>query len=173
MQMLNSGAVRRIEGVRGRFSFSWQAGFSLAEVTLSIAILAIAVIPIMALLPSGLDLQRSANERTTESQILQTLSGQYSGLEFSELESIASTGPQNWYFDVDGQPRAATEATRIYDARVTVNYPLEVPGNEGSFRNYSGARVVVELVRNPSQSSDAFAAESQARRHAFLVYRND
>lgn len=165
--------LARIGLARGR------KAFSLVEVTLSLGVMAVAILPVIALLPIGLQMQHAANQGTIETQVLQRLTAHYESTEFKALEELAATGPEDWHFNVDGQIVDETDFARLYDARVTVQYPYEMPVSSGGtvsyLPNYSAAGLLVEIVSNPALRSTPFDEQEGMKpstKHT-VVYRND
>jgi uncharacterized protein (TIGR02598 family) len=87
--------IRRRDGRARR-----AAGFSLVEVALSLGIIAVAFVPLLGLLPLGLDVSRRAIDTTIGAQIAQQLRTEAQQTDFSALPALADashTAPS--YFD--------------------------------------------------------------------------
>jgi len=155
--------------------------FSLIEVTLALGIIAVALIPLIALLPMGLDSQRSAIESTATTQILQTITGDLQRSEFNELvdpTNLTATDLPIRYFDELGNEIPESElanvpavgtGSRLYDAQVILDYPAPI----GQETNYAMVRADIRIAHNP-QHEDAetlFADESsdQYLKHFALI----
>jgi len=149
--------------------------FSLIEVTIALGLLAFAILPVIALLPIGLEMQRSANQGTIETQILQRLTGHYASTEFAELQKLATSSPDKWFFTVDGREVDEADFDRIYDAQVSVQFPLELPASAAStIANHSAAGILVEIAHNPGADDEIFddASRNHSKKYT-IVYRND
>jgi len=110
-----------------------RAGFSLIEVTLSIAIIAFAFIALIGLLPAGMNVFTQTMDSTNEMRIVSYLTSMMQATDYDRLND-QSFAADIYYFDVDGgyldsdrnqNARYANE--RIYAARVMFerqNVPL-------------------------------------------------
>lgn len=130
-------------------------GFSLVEVTLAIGIIAFAMVPLLGLLPTGMNMQRRAIENTTLAQIHQVIVGDLQRAEFSQLVNSGSSGgtgsgggggaaatpkgPFYWYFDDRGVAVDAANASRLYDAQAQLFYPVALPADTGGSGGSSGS----------------------------------
>jgi len=146
--------AQRLTAPLSRFRRSNQA-FSLIEVTLALGIVAFALLPLVALLPVGLDSQRDAIESTTNAQILQTITGDLQRTEFDQLVNSEQLTTQtipvrhfddlgNEIEDIDAAPFVGTGA-RAYDVFVNLEYPAQI----GVADNYAIVRAEIRLARNP------------------------
>lgn len=110
------------------------AGFSLVEVVLAIGIISFAIVPLMALLPLGLDASRKAIDTTVDAYVAQQLTTEAQQMDFSVLISPAtstdftgagstSTAPR--YFDSQGNKTSPGGA--IYEAGLTVSATTSLP----------------------------------------------
>lgn len=103
-------------------------GFSLIEVTISIAITAVALVSLMGMLPAGMKTMREAGDRAVETRIHQQILGEIQLSEWDEKELYDSYKSGVWYFDDQGirifkdGPTADPEFefTHVYSARVSV-----------------------------------------------------
>jgi uncharacterized protein (TIGR02598 family) len=101
------------------------AGFSLAEVTLVIGIAAITILPLMSLLPFGLDTLRESASRSAEARMLQSIASDYqmrawvpSAVGVSEREiKLEDT---EYHFDEAGLPAVEGTFEHTYNARAIV-----------------------------------------------------
>lgn len=95
-------------------------GFSLVEVALSLAILAVGMTGVLALLPVGLDSARQVHAETVAAQLVRQQIGQ---LALSNLTQGAFTLPQptNRFFLADGQPVAEQDGRRYFQISFQTN----------------------------------------------------
>jgi len=117
------------------------AAFSLIEVILAIGIVALAFIPLLGLLPTGLQSFRSAVDQTVASQIAQKIAGE---AQQSDFENITGPGPER-YFDGEAVELGdGGKASSLYTARMAV---LEDPSQPHL------KRILVQIARNPGGAS--------------------
>lgn len=116
--------------VRRRFYGNGRKGFSLTEVVLALGIVAFAFIPVLGLLPVGLDASRQAIDATIEAQIVQQLSNEAFQTDFSSLDEL-STAPL-YYFDYQGNKTTADKA--IYTAGFVVDSQTDLPDSVSTTR---------------------------------------
>jgi uncharacterized protein (TIGR02598 family) len=110
------------------------AGFSLIEVVLAIGIMAFAFIPLLGLMPLGLNTSRQAIDTTIDAQIVQQMTSLAQQTNFSSLSILAtnplasSTPPANGliYFDANGN--MTTSANGIYKASFSAPVNTVLPG---------------------------------------------
>ncbi len=91
-----------------------RSGFTLIETALALGIVAFALVPVVALLPIGLQTSKSASDLTMSAQIAQRLAGmiQQTDEPSSKLANGSSTLMGSYYyFDGEGQPLATTSGT--------------------------------------------------------------
>lgn len=99
-------------------------GFSLVEVTISLGLVTFAAMSVMALLPTGLSVMRSAMDQTIEAQIVRTIAGQ---AVVSNYDNLTAASPL--YFDDEGMPvRNAGDA--VYTVTLGLANP-DFPGVNG------------------------------------------
>lgn len=105
--------------------------FSLVEVTIALGIAAFAVLSIIALLPTGLNVLRSSMDTTLQVQIFSLLSAEIEQVPFERLPTYASSGPYG--FDSDGQRTTTTNET-FYSAEIKLITP-DFPGSSQDIGN--------------------------------------
>ena len=94
--------------------------FTLVEVVLAIGIIAFAFVPLVGLLPIGLDVSRQAIQTTVQAQIAQQLTTEVQQTDFSLLGEMAKNSPTHpYYFDDQGN-NATDPANRIYQATLNI-----------------------------------------------------
>jgi|GEM_PF-6349171 len=108
---------------------NFAAGFSLVEVTLVIAVAAITILPLMSLLPFGLDTMRLSASRSAEARMLQIIASDYqmrpwvknaTGVSEREVQ-LEDT---EYFFDEAGLPVQKDSFSHTFSARAIV-----APGN--------------------------------------------
>jgi uncharacterized protein (TIGR02598 family) len=83
-----------------RIPFTSRRAFSLVEVSLALAVVSIALLSVMGLMPVGLNTMREAMDQTAEAQILRRISGEAALVPYDRLDAYAAAGP--YYFAQDG-----------------------------------------------------------------------
>ncbi|MFK5921179.1 MAG: Verru_Chthon cassette protein B [Verrucomicrobiota bacterium] len=109
-----------------------RAGFSLIEVTVSIAITAVALVSLMGMLPAGMKTMREASDRAIETRIHQQI--------LSELQLAKWTS--RFQFDY----RSGSPGVRFYDDQGIQIYksgPNALPGEEFGLNHVYTARINV------------------------------
>lgn len=147
------------------------SAFSLVEVTLSIGIMAFALIVTVGLLPTGLSTFRASMDRTVGAQIAQAIISEKSKEDFGNL--IGATGPEVKYFNDEGQETERDADDRVFAAQVEIIYPVSVPSTGSSrFDHFSLAQVRIQIVRSPGATADFGSPASVIHDHnAFFVRR--
>jgi uncharacterized protein (TIGR02598 family) len=101
-------------------SKQFTGGFSLVEVTLSLAIVSFAFTSLVALLPMGLHTFRESISTTVKAQITQEIITQATQTEFANLGQLASSSastPTYYYFNDDAIQVSANKS--LYTAAVS------------------------------------------------------
>jgi len=128
-------------------------GFSLIETTIALGIVAFALVPLIALIPLGLQAQRDSIEQTTARQIFQAVIGEIRRADFNTLISgtgASATGTTfRQYFDDQARVVEADDPARQYDVYVEIIYPYLLPSDASQEDVYAGARATCWLLKNP------------------------
>jgi len=98
--------------------------FSLVEVSIALAVVSIALLSVMGLMPVGLSTMREAMDQTAEAQILRRISGEAALVPFDRLDTFASAGP--YFFAQDGTLQGMQGVDTRYAVslqRLTASYP--------------------------------------------------
>ena len=124
-----------------RAAARWQAGFSLVEISLALAIIAVAFIALLGLIPSGMSNFRTAMDNQTATEIFQRVVADAQETDFDTLikSAVESGGsPTQFYrlllryFDTQGNelkvgnpdaPTAGEAARIVYTVRVRGSQP--------------------------------------------------
>jgi uncharacterized protein (TIGR02598 family) len=157
--LISTPALEQI--AQPRFGKQGQAGFTLVEVVLAIGIIAFAFIPLLGLLPLGLDVSRQAIDTTVQAQIAQQLTTQAQQTDFSLLSTFASNSINTpYYFDDQGN-KATSSDRRIYEAVISATSNTALPGPVTTQRlatvtiyvlsltSTQTNRSITDLTRNP------------------------
>jgi len=112
-----------------------QAGFSLAESLIAIAIVSFTLLTIVGMMPPGLEHLRQAEERAARSRIISSLVGELESLEWSEIQRQAGAWMGPFLFDRQGLP-TISGFDKIYVAQVRISpggsRAEQLPGSNAS-----------------------------------------
>lgn len=122
--------------------------FSLVEVSLALAIIGIAFVALLGILPMGMRTFKAANETTVDARILGVMSSMLQSTEYSQLIGAGGIEENEFYFDVDGEyldskkkkGTAPVVAQRLYKARVVVD-KQSVPASATAELTYDKTKV--------------------------------
>jgi uncharacterized protein (TIGR02598 family) len=92
-------------------------GFSLVEVVIAMGIVVFAFIPLLGLIPMGLNTSRQAVDTTVEAQIVQQMTSQVQQTAFSSLTGLNNEGLL--YFDANGNTISSASGA-VYKACFSV-----------------------------------------------------
>lgn len=108
------------------------AGFSLVEVVLAIGIVAFAFLPLLGLMPIGLNTSRQAIDTTMEAQIVQQMTSLAQQTDFSNLPTMVKnplvTTPASNLVYFDGNGNITTAASAMYKASFSAPTSTVLPG---------------------------------------------
>lgn len=143
-------------------------GFTITEVALALGIVAFAFIPMLGLLPAGLNASREAIDTTLEAQIVQQMKGVALQSDYSNLSSLAASG--KYYFDYQGNP--STEAKAVYRAGFEINSNTTLP-NSGQTAKLATVTICVLNIRSTGKDAEADPVQnSQSSKYVVLVADN-
>ncbi len=168
-----------------------EAGFSLIEVTIAMAIAAVALVTLLGLIPQGMDTMREAGDEAIEGRIHQQLLNELQMTPF-EKDIIDTYDGKEFFYDSQGEEIGNTRDSgkagakgslaHIYSARVTLpdlgKSPASVGG--GSFNGYSFdgmdpnpfIRPVIVEVAAVSGLAENFDWDSPDTRHLISTYQS-
>ncbi len=124
------------------------AGFSLVEVTLALGVIGCAFVPMIGLLPTGLQTFRRTMELSTGIQIAQQVEGEVQQADFSTLGG--TSGNSLRYFDEQGIEIADVNSTKwIYVANTVIGPPAsdQTAGLQGT----GLVKVNIQVIYNPAR----------------------
>ncbi|MEM8953558.1 MAG: Verru_Chthon cassette protein B [Verrucomicrobiota bacterium] len=147
--------------------------FSLAEVTLALALVTVALIPVASLIILGVETMRESIEETAVARILESISGDLRMSNFADLSQIDNS---KRFFDqegtdVTGLPEASNA---IYTARIIVsNTPSDVdlPGGLGRVTPQELKRIIVEVAVSRGNSFDFNSPSATVKRFPLYLPR--
>lgn len=134
-----------------------QAGFSLIEVSMALAIVAVAFVALIGLLPAGMKIFEAAVATTAETRMLSHLSGVVQASDYTQFRS-GNYDNKYFYFDVDGlyldssdKPVSDFAVKRVYAAKLILgdqNIPNSAAtGNAEYDDEKTSMRVLVAMGR--------------------------
>ncbi len=123
---------------------STRAGFSLIETVIALGIVAVALIPMIGLMPIGLNSYRTATDQMVGACIAQQISGEY---------NVSSTqkAAQQRYFDQFGQETSGATSDTVYFVNIVETAGFVLPGDSAAGRPLN--QVQIEVWYNPSHLS--------------------
>jgi uncharacterized protein (TIGR02598 family) len=104
------------------------AGFSLVEVTLAVAIAALALITLLGLLPQGLEMSRKTSLITNYSNIVEQIARDLDNARFTMLP----TSQQRKYFNDQGTELQADSEEIVFVAEIDPRQPATLPRSEAT-----------------------------------------
>jgi len=121
-----------------------RAAFSLIETVIAIGVVAFALIPMMSLLPIGLNTHRHTMDITAGTRIGQQIAGEISAAD-------APPSADERYFDLLGQEVSSLDSMAVYFVNVVPQPSAILPGDSVSDRKLT--RVVVQVCNNPARAT--------------------
>lgn len=149
--------------LRARDRNEGASGFSLVEVTLALAILAIGVTAMIALIPSGQGNFRAAVDGSNETQVFDDLKARLLSISWSTFQTVYERTPESapvLFYDRDGRFLGEKQnQAAIYAAKVLVEPQRQVAPERGVPITLSGARNVIMVVAQLHRplEADAFS----------------
>jgi uncharacterized protein (TIGR02598 family) len=130
-----------------------KAAFSLVEVSLALAIVGIAFMALLGILPMGMQTFKSANESAVDARILTVMTTMLQSTEYSKVASVGGITEDVYFFDVDGEfldsllkpsVRQDVVKQRIYAAKV-ISDDQKVPSSTNLTYNRTsvGTRLLI------------------------------
>ena len=146
------------------------AGFSLMEVTIALAIVAIACIPLIGMLPAGLKTMRDGRREVIEAEITRLLTNELSMSSWKETNNLEDFENHDRYFDVDGVP-LDDERRAAFTARIVVGEGTTLPGAPEP--NAFLKQVEIRVTDKPAGLERRFTDPDFHRVHSVLIAKMD
>jgi uncharacterized protein (TIGR02598 family) len=144
------------------------AGFSLVEVALAMGIVAFAFIPLLGLVPMGLNTSRQAIDTTIQAQIVQYMTDQAQQTNFSSLSGLASATPT--CFDAYGNVTTASAA--VYKASYSAPVNTVLPGG-ATTQTLDTITIYILSTRTPGgMTATNLATNSASKKYTVFVANN-
>jgi uncharacterized protein (TIGR02598 family) len=162
---------RQINSFRDRRAGFIRQGFSLIEVALAIAVIAIAMVTLIGLIPAGMSVFQKANATSAATQIFEKVLADARQTDFSKLvypdarqsdtpaiEGRVFREPKLRYFDADGeeivpksgaQPSAEELEKIIYHVSTRIVTNARVPSDQPNHVSQYLATLTVQIAANP------------------------
>lgn len=148
------------------------AGFSLVEVVIAIGVIAFAFIPMMGMLPTGLNLSRQAIDTTVEAQIAQQLTAEVLQTDFSRLDELASSSVTNpFYFDDQGN-KVTDPASAIYQAIFAISMSTTLPNAVATQKLATVTLCVLNTKSNRTSQEQDLTKNPDSKKITLLVPDN-
>lgn len=163
-----------------------RAGFTLIETALALGIVAFALVPLVGLLPVGIQVSKSASDLTIAAQIAQRLTGmvQQTDDASSALRDGSSALMTSYYaFDNEGQPVTATTpanpttpaAAPVYSAAVLrfIAANSAAASMTDAPKGPGAVTVLIQIVSDPGQrmkgKSPSTELPADLKKHAVVI----
>ncbi|HSI87225.1 MAG: prepilin-type N-terminal cleavage/methylation domain-containing protein [Candidatus Methylacidiphilales bacterium] len=143
-------------------------GFTLVEVTMAVAIIAFAFVPLFGLLPVGFSVSREAMDITVTSQIAQRLTTAALQTDFSKLATLEGKGVVSY----DDQGNLAAGTAGIYHASYNVSSATELPGCGATERLKTVTICVLNLASLRTSQESNLMLNPDTRKFVVLVPDN-
>jgi len=142
-----------------------KAAFSLVEVSLALAIVGIAFMALLGILPMGMQTFKAANDSTVDARILTVMTSTLQSTEYSKIAGSGGVTDDVFFFDMDGEfldslrqpsPREDVVKQRLYGAKIIAE-TQDVPGTSGlSYdRTSVGTRLLIASAKlTPTMTND-------------------
>ena len=130
-----------------------QSGFSLIEVTIAMAIAAVAVVTLLGLIPQGMDTMRAAGDEAIQGRIHQQILNE---LQMTPFEDLAGNSPLDQYHHMEFFYDAQGE--ELSDSKNQGSVPEE--RKKGAFAHIYSARVSVLSVGGSNQAPDSVGSST-------------
>lgn len=146
-----------------------RSGFTLIEVTISLGIVAFAMVSLVGLLPAGLSNFRTAMSQTIESQIVQGLSEEIALTDFANLTDLEG---KKFTYDNSGISTRAGDPATIYTATVKLeavdslsSFPVRLQDSSARNEAYN-VRIQISRANQPQQINQYSLIVANRRGHA-------
>lgn len=147
-------------------------GFSLVEVVIAIGVIAFAFIPMVGMLPMGLNLSKQAIDTTVEAQIAQRLTAEVQQTDFSRLDELAASSITSpYYFDDQGN-KVADPANAIYQAIFAISTSTTLPNAVATQKLATVTLCVLNTKSNRTSQEQDLTRNPDSKKISLLVPDN-
>ncbi len=147
-------------------------GFSLVEVVIAIGVIAFAFIPMVGMLPMGLNLSKQAIDTTVEAQIAQQLTTQVQQTDFSRLDELATASTATpSYFDDQGN-KVTDPANAIYQAIFAISTSTTLPNAVATQKLATVTLCVLNTKSNRTSQEQDLTKNPNSKKITLLVPDN-
>jgi uncharacterized protein (TIGR02598 family) len=157
---------------RARLESGGKRAFSLVEVVLSIGIVAFAFVPLMGLLPLGLDFSRQAVDTTITAQIAQQLKNEALQTDFTLLSTLdKDEAAAPGYFDDQGNKSTDPQGA-IYKTTYAVSGSTDLPEGIATGRLKTVTICILNTKANRTSQETDLMKNPDARKTIVLISDN-
>ncbi|NNC90532.1 MAG: Verru_Chthon cassette protein B [Akkermansiaceae bacterium] len=140
------------------------------EVTISLAIVAVACIPLIGMLPTGMQTMREGRREVIEAEVVRLLTNELSMSNWSETNDLLDWENDFRHFDNQGVPLESAQGA-LFTAEIDVEEETTLPGAPA--RNRFLKRVTIKVTDKPAALTDRFETERFHRTYSLLVAKMD
>jgi uncharacterized protein (TIGR02598 family) len=119
-------------------------GASLIEVVIAIGLISFAMVPLLGLMPGGMNMYRSASDDIALGLIKKDLTATFRNIGFSTVKLIGPNST-NFFYSGNGEPVESADPFAIYEAKLTQNDTAEFSSKAN--------RLVFEITKNRQSNS--------------------
>ena len=150
-----------------------QNGFSLVEVTLAVAIAALAIITLLGLLPQGLEISRKTSLVTANSAILEQI---IQGIDNTKWDSMPASGQKvKKYYTDQGieQQTGSKEISFVAEIEYMTDTTLPTPVSKSTSSSGSSSNVYLRRVTvKVATTADESFKFSNDNKYAYVVFNH-
>lgn len=131
--------------------------FSLVETVTALGIVSIAVLTLVALIPTGLDDLRKSSLKQAEARIIQSVVGTYQMISWGSPGASMTLPDKEFYFDIRGTALKKGDIDHAITARTVVDKstPPTLAGDPTPSKHLRKLRVLItSQINNPEAFSD-------------------
>ena len=133
------------------------AAFSLVEVAIAIGVVAIGMLSVVALLPTGMETLRVSANETAQARISQEIIARLQGTDWDQTNNLADFQGQLFYFDRQGNQTSSTTPDAIFTAKLDVSTDgPQLPAANNCGLNQNLRAVTLKVTSLPGAVADRF-----------------
>ena len=133
------------------------AAFSLVEVAVAIGVVAIGMLSVVALLPTGMETLRASANETAQARISQEIIARLQGTDWDQSNNLGDFQDQLFYFDRQGNQTLSTAPDTVFTAKLDVPTDgPQLPAANNCGLNQNLRAITVKITSLPTAIADRF-----------------